>query len=441
VATVPGSGVSSQPEDIRLVSEPVECCAHGTAFFYHVFKMKKLPLPGPCALQIQVWKKQVAFRDTQLAYAEFELEDRWQALSQRWSRITGTGPDGRAQVRADESDSETSDRYMSQSSHNRLALNVKQDAAARRADAKAWGLQQQPLECRELLQPGARELDGVGQVGALRVWMDIFPEIQQRKEYDLRRKSASMEVRVVIKNVTGITVFKDWAQRNDVKVRGVFKCRHVLNQPMTTSVTETDVHHWARDKACFNWRWVKKVKAPLTMFSLNLSLIDVDFLGEELIYKEEDLPLDNDLHRALECGQAVRRHVDVFFGSAAEEKPTDWSDIFPCLKWIEDCQAWWQHKIPRWCCCASRSDASKVAKPARVSLDLEVLPVEVAELNPVDSGNVEPAPGRMGWSMAVEEPADFLKTMCGPTLYRNTIRIGICTLCAVVTLLVLVIMF
>jgi hypothetical protein len=406
VAAIPGSGWSAQM-DVRLSSEPVECLAQAGpaqnlrfAQFYHVFKIRKIHLPGPSKLKLQVWQKgPVPALDSQLAFAEFDLEDRW--------------------------------------------LTLQHQAHEQGANAVVPP-RQQPLEFRELLQPGVREEDAVGQVGDIRLWIDIYQPNLYRKHHlmqhsgnalqVLKTVTVELQIRVIIKEVTGITVFKDWAQRNDVKVVGVLRTRNCLWQEQL-EVSETDVHRWARDYASFNWRWILNVRAPLTMCLIDFTLIDVDLIGEEVIYEQEELALDHDMLEVCRSGQARKKNVRLCFSTPGDGKLTHCSDVFPCLEWFRfDCLLLLHLRN----CCKRRP---LVKEPAVLHLELEILPRSQADADPKLAGCVAQPHGRMAWAMLVEDPLGFIKTALGPRVYKGCIRSSFCAFSCFLVFAFLVMVF
>lgn len=407
VAEIPGSGWSSQL-DMSLKSEPVECLAQAGpaqrfAQFYHVFNFRKITLPGPSSLRLQVWQKGHTF-DSQLAYAEFDLEDRW--------------------------------------------LTLQHQAAEQGANVVAPP-RQQPLEFRELLQPSVREEDAVGQVGDIRVWVDIYQPNLFRKQYLMQHSAtalqilktvpAELQIRVIIKEVTGITVFKDWAERNDVKVVGVLHTRDCLWKDKV-EVNETDVHNWARDRASFNWRWILNVRAPLTICCIAFTLIDMDMIGEDIIYKQEELALDHDVLQVCQCGQAMKKNVRLCFSTPGDGKLVDCSDLFPCLQWFRfDCFSYFRRKCCRRCKCCRRRQL--VEEPAVLHLELEILPRSQADADPKLAGCVAQPQGRMGWAMLVEDPLRFIKTALGPRLYKGCVRSLFCACSCFLVFAFLVVVF
>jgi len=285
-----------------------------------------------------------------------------------------------------------------------------------------------------------REEDGVGQVGDIRLWLDIYDTNHRGKQQAIRRDvfglqthraAQEWQIRILVKQVTGISVFKDWAQRNDAKVRGVFRTRNYAHQEYL-DVVETDVHPWARDQANFNWMWIFNVKSPLAMCSIMLELIDVDMIGEELIYKQEEFALDHDMLSACQSGEVKKRNVRVYWNTPGVESLTDCSDIFPCIKWLFCTMPWCARRCHR-----SGRGQDTVDEPAVLHLELEILPKIMAEANPKGAGRAGPPQGRMGWSMLVEDPLGFLKIALGPWLYKNSARCCCFSLCACLVLVAL----
>lgn len=253
----------------------------------------------------------------------------------------------------------------------------------------------------------------------------------------LKTVAVEVQIRVLVKEVTGITVFMDWAQRNDVKVYGALHTRNCLWKD-ESEIGETDVHHWARDLASFNWQWIFNVKAPLTMCWIAFTLIDVDLIGSDLIYEQEDLALDQDILSVCQSGQARKRNVRLRFSTPGDDMlPTCfscWTDIYPCLAWLRfDSLSYFRCR-----CCKRRQ---LVQEPAVLHLELEILPKSQADAEPKLAGRAAPPHGRMGWSMLVEDPLGFIQTALGPQCYKGCIRSLCCGFSCTLVISFLAILF
>lgn len=94
-------------------------------------------------------------------------------------------------------------------------------------------------------------------------------------------------------DVNGISVFKDFGERNDVFIAGVLTMKAIGKQEETIKV-KTDVHKFARKFASFNYLWTFKITAPVQHCCLELSLLDDDrFISDDMIYLPKKLALES----------------------------------------------------------------------------------------------------------------------------------------------------
>ena len=62
-----------------------------------------------------------------------------------------------------------------------------------------------------------------------------------------------------IKRVDNISIFRDFGERNDVRVEGTLITEDFYGRKQIRKF-QTDTHTWANTFASFNWRWVFKLK-------------------------------------------------------------------------------------------------------------------------------------------------------------------------------------
>merc|ERR550525_365012 len=99
--------------------------------------------------------------------------------------------------------------------------------------------------------------------------------------------------------MSGIGIFRDSSQRNDVRIKGRLSLRG-YDGKYVKFLRETDTHKFAHKSANFHYRWGFSVKAPAGACSLGLKVVDIDSYGfdEDLVYAPKELPLDHMLHLA-----------------------------------------------------------------------------------------------------------------------------------------------
>jgi len=265
-----------------------------------------------------------------------------------------------------------------------------------------------PIECRELYRSKEDAALGGHGVGSLRLWMDIVPSYDPYSPAQLDNVMEIFEIRVTILDVRGITIFRDLGQRNDAIVHGCLHAKDYLHQEKLAHV-QTDVHAWSRSIASFQWRWIFRITAPLTLCALELRLMDKSSLGDVLIYNPVVLPLDYMVMIAFLNWREGRRRL----GVSREQVIFDTSPM-PRRRW-SCCWRWFWYCRRRFCCGASRRRTPEnLVQPARMFVEVEILSKEDAEDASVEPGRVAEPSHRLSWSSAIENPDKFMQGMCGP---------------------------
>merc|ERR1712048_1125376 len=112
--------------------------------------------------------------------------------------------------------------------------------------------------------------------GSLRFWIDVLPLEHKYREANIQAPpSKSFKVFITVWDVTGISIFKDFGERNDVYVKASLHTKDATGN-LNCQSWSTDVHKWAGRKATFNWRHCLDVRCPAERASLFLSLMDED---------------------------------------------------------------------------------------------------------------------------------------------------------------------
>jgi len=381
-------------------------------------------LPGDSTLRIQVWNKGVlGFNDTLIGTVELDLEDRWLVLDRRRTHARANAEHLELNISPPK---ETSVGMPSPSASTRPVWKAPQHPcllgngdASVVVEPRLSPLPQLPIETMDLLR-NDEETGSQMRVGALRLWVDMAPEGESYSEAKLKAFTQEFEIRVTVWDVTGISVFKDFGEHNDVVVKGkLLSCN--AKGVCAPQKRQTDVHKFAHSSASFNWRWVFPVSAPTNFCALELSLEDKDLLSEhDLIYEKKTLPLDHMLMLALDNYQDGRP-----LGINSEKVVFD---------------AWPKRDIPpatssRRCCLRRRAPTKP--KPATLKVDIQILPKQDADLAPVSEGQISEPSGRLTWNTAVADPVRAFRQMVGPTNWRT----GSICCCGTVTALIALVLF
>lgn len=137
-------------------------------------------------------------------------------------------------------------------------------------------------------------------------------------------------------DVNGISVFKDFGERNDVFIAGVLTMKAIGKQEETIKV-KTDVHKFARKFASFNYLWTFKITAPVQHCCLELSLLDDRFISDDMIYLPKKLALESFMDFAYKhvkddgMSSSSVKHL-IVFDQTPREAPTC---CYSCIKGTE----------------------------------------------------------------------------------------------------------
>lgn len=295
--------------------------------------------------------------------------------------------------------------------------------------------QLEPIETTDLFSTKKHQENK--RVGSLRCWVDMGSLQRPPPQVDFRHvPQAEYEIRMLVKNVTNITQFKDFGERNDVRVVAYVKMKSQGQEPVSLKL-QTDVHKYARYTASFNWQWAFRVTAPLQYCYIILSLVDEDSLTEaDLMYAPKELPLEYLVmyaHEKKSEGEdlpgPVRKQVifDAESGQRAlelEPPPMFHPKCAPCERCFKRCCDRLRaccRSILRccscFCCCCIRREKRQVT-PAYLNLQVEIVSAEEAALHEIPKDcQVSPPEDRMGTFQAVTNPLGFIYNYLGPTNY------------------------
>jgi hypothetical protein len=258
------------------------------------------------------------------------------------------------------------------------------------------------------------------------------------------RREKELEVRMLIKKVDNISIFRDFGERNDVKVEGKLIYENFYGT-IRTETFHTDVHAWANEFASFNYRWVFKLRVPLAYARMEFRLLDEDTITlggapKEVIYDTVSYSLDRVLANfrdvagdnhgiTVEEPMKLQKERVIFSRIAEEDKGYAQSKWWLVRLWYKLLANLGSlciiviFKIPELCQCGGKIPTIKEDLDAVMQLEVEVWPVKLAERDPVGQGHKGPhAPpppdGRVSWAYFAQHPGKLWYKLIGPTNYE-----------------------
>lgn len=414
-------------------------------------------LAGEANLIIEVWSDASwSSSATKLARAQIDLEDRWFALQSRQLRQA--------------SNEQWIMKNMSQPSFG----HAMDTAEMKKTGRRTWTENQYlataniaPIEALALYD--ADPLFADRQVGSMRLWVDMVEESYSLPEVHFSSgKKEEFEVRIRVKDVDGISVFKDFGERNDVYI----KAELAIQSPgggLQNKIFRTDTHRYAREKACFNYEWVFQVPAPTHFCSVEFFMCDEDTFGEvDEIYKSKVVSLEKFILRAYRRsmqGETVRKKVShqVLFETPSERTRSEDKQAPPEYdpRWGECRDRCWRNTCGRcsccfnfikrclircsWylCCCCKTAEMDWEVTPAVLKLEVEILSAEEARLDPIlrESQRFAEPKDRLDWTCALTQPRKFFYNYIGPKNYFQLRRLAMVSSCLICTLLFLAVFY
>eukprot|EP00435_Cladocopium_sp_Y103_P015983 s341_g3.t4 len=387
-----------------------------------------LMLPGDGVLVLQLWAKPLLqLTDQLLGEAHVDLEDRQMALMYKRLRSASSNTWIQSHLSPAEPLEVTTERIHHQHHWGRTWCDptkvhqkrLEVGGSARKATLFHPHSRKAPSAYRPHLAPPspapiealALYRDGKvlksGKTGTLRTWMDLFTFQERVPEVDfssLKEIPMPLQVRIKIFQVDGISVFKDFGERNDVYVRGILTCQPVGKQA-SVALLQTDVHKYAHKTASFNYSWTFDIEAPVRECHITLDLLDQDTVtGADQIYAPKVLSLEP-LVAATYFARTWKK---------AEPQEVQHQVVFDCFPP--------DHPLrPRrfcFCCCKRGGKRPHVhPEPATLSMAIEVVFRESMALPPRIESFAEPK-DRVDVRELILRPQKAFRIILGPKNLR-----------------------
>ena len=413
-------------------------------------------LAGEANLIIEVWSDASwSSSASKVARAQIDLEDRWFALQGRQLR-------------------QASNQQWIMKNLSEPSFGHAEDTAEMiKSGRRTWT--ENPYLATATLQPiesvalyDADPLFADRQVGSMRLWVDMVEESYSLPEVHFSTgKKEEFEVRIRVKDVDGISVFKDFGERNDVYIKAELS----IQSPgggLQNKIFRTDTHRYAREKACFNYEWVFQVPAPTHFCSVEFFMCDEDTFGEvDEIYKSKVVSLEKFILKAQRrsmSGETVRKKVShqVLFETPSERTRSEDKQAPPefdpryrecrercwrntcgrcscCFKCIKRCLI----KCSWYLCCCCQTPQLDDVTPAVLKLELEILSADEARLDPIlrESQRFAEPKDRLDWTCALTQPRKFFYNYIGPRNYFQLKRFCIFSSSLICVLLLLAVIY
>lgn len=370
-------------------------------------------LPGSSSLIIKVMDKGLVM-DTLVGECRIDLEDRWLAMVQQKMHSL--------------SEKAYLERYTSPNQEF-----VKPDYKDSGGTTKPRTFEPLlapfpplPLETRRIVCLDD-ETGDENETGTIRFWVDLVSADADYLDATFEKAFIDFEVRITVWDVSGVSIWADVGQRNDLYVKGCLLTKGVKGN-ISQQNFETDIHKFSHDRAAFNWRWVLNVTMPVTAAILRFRLCDSDSLsGDDSIYDPKSMPLDHQLMLAYRL--EINGHKPL--GTASRHVVFD---------------TWPEGKKTQRVGCCGRTLGDMEPTPAIMTIDIQILPKHHAVAHPVGEGREGPAPlpppgERMELNTALSEPVRFTKTMLGPVAWARCTSFCCCLAIVIVLFTVLAILF
>jgi hypothetical protein len=281
-----------------------------------------------------------------------------------------------------------------------------------------------PIEVAGLKLPH----DDISSTGTLRYIVDlqIGDEPYDPVNMEEVRREKSVEVRMLIKRVDNISIFRDFGERNDVIVEGKLVTEDFYGKKSIQKFN-TDPHQWANVFASFNYRWTFRLNVPLASARMEFRLMDEDTITlggdpKDVIYDTVSYSLD----------RVLANFRDVAGGdSGKDEEPVKLLSetvIFSNIMEHDRQKHVFLRRRKGRCCglCGLRRhhDAKMDIEDydAKMEMEVEVWPARLANRDPVGKGHngphaPDPPEGRVDVAYFAAHPGIFIWKLMGPKNY------------------------
>jgi hypothetical protein len=296
-----------------------------------------------------------------------------------------------------------------------------------------------PIEYRQLtLVPAAGCPEE--KTGTVKFCTEIMDAKEDYRPVKLLRTTCKVHIRIDVKEVENIDVFRTTGLRNDVKIKGDFVSRNWLGKPMPTEFRSTDTHKWAHRQAAFDFVWNFLVDCPAGAASLKFSMVNVStFRGDTMIYMPQVFSMDALLKVFSEGPDTVTFGEDVVFSA--------WPDGYPeHAKYTNGmgCFRLFCYKLGKCICCCipkfCRRNA-RVPRPKPAKLCLTITLAKVADDFALESDEEKPHEepvGRVNWRTGLSSPGTLAKTVIGRANMDSCAYL-MATLCCIVCFLIMIV--
>jgi hypothetical protein len=259
------------------------------------------------------------------------------------------------------------------------------------------------------------------------------------------RREKQVEVRMLIKRVDNIKIFRDFGERNDVRVEGTLITEDFYGT-LRRQKFQTDTHQWANTFASFNWRWLFTLNVPLASARMEFRLLDEDRVtlggkSKQVIYDTVSYSLDRIFATFRDVAGAQQEDKPekllsetVVFSNIQKEDLNTYE--MQLLRDRKGESSWKCCKNLLLCCihpfnvawkkCCGSGVQEMTDFDAKMQIEVEVWPVSLADRDPVggdrgsgSGGRSGPHPpeapeGRYDMAYFARHPGKFCAKLMGP---------------------------
>ena len=284
-------------------------------------------------------------------------------------------------------------------------------------------LVEKPVEVRPLIHP-----DLNGSQGQVYLWLDIFDASQKATKIPWKispEPITEFQVRFVIWETEDIEM-KDIEETSDVYVIAYFD---------QNEIQKTDVHYRCQDGAAsFNWRLLIPLRLPVQRPLITLQVYDKDLFSSDDYISGSTFNL-KDLITVPKYLQMPIKFTRNYYNGLTEQEKAIYGDIeFMDSKEDEEGIKFWIQ-----CYKGKKEAAGEGEQGGRVLCSLEILPKNLADIEPLGKGREEPnsnphLPPPVGRLEFTLNPFKMINQCVGPKF--RTKCYCFCVLCLVIVYLI-----